>query len=230
MCTLNVNGKSDENITNKKFSFGLNFSPDNTYRRLHSDYDNFVEFGNKTESARFGFTTGMVSCYQLSFRFALESGLQFSDKGFKYEATKQDFYYGDGIYVEEDPAMPDKWKTIYHHYYLGIPLKLNYYVLQKGVKLFLSAGFSTDFYVGNQSKTTWEFSDRTETETYQMKDKGFNMVNFTGLAGFGIETDISKRVHFRFEPIFRYSFTPVADGLMKDYLYSVGANFTLFYH
>lgn len=228
---INASSQSTDTLRTRKFSIGINFSPDYSYRRLYLEDDEFgfVEHRNETESPRFGFTTGLTASYHLNSRFALESGLQFSDKGDKYEASKEDFYYGDGFYIEDDPAIPDNWKTISHYYYLGIPLKLNYYVLQKGVKLFFSAGFSTDFYVGNQLKTTWEFSDRTERDTNKMETEDFNKVNITGLAGFGIEADISKRVRFRFEPIFRYSFTPIIDATMKGYLYSIGANVALFY-
>ena len=81
-------GQPKEIDSTKKFSIGINFSPDYSYRRLHSDIDDgFVEIRNKIESPRFGFTSGIVARYQLGSRFALESGLQFSDKGDKYEIS-----------------------------------------------------------------------------------------------------------------------------------------------
>lgn len=216
--------------SNRKFSIGINFSPDYTYRRLYSSSDDYgmIPMQNDIEFARFGFTTGLVSCYQLNNRFALESGIQFADKGEKYEMSNG-WVTPDGTPPENDPFIPETFRTKYHYYYLGIPVKFNYYVLQKGFKLFISAGASTDFYVAGKEKSVYEFKDKTEKRTVTIGED-FNKVNFTGLAGFGVDTNISNRLQFRFEPILRYSFTPLVDAFIKDYLFSIGANFSIFLH
>lgn len=198
---------------------------------MYSDVDEygFVEILNKFESPRFGFTSGIVSRYQFSSRFALESGLQFSDKGYKYGFSKYDLEFNNGFPEEDDPAMPEKITISNHYYYLGIPVRLNYYVLLNEVKLFISAGVSNDFFVKGKSKTKFEFPERNEIHTNQMGNEDFNKVKFTGLIGFGAEKEISNRLQFCFEPIFRYSFAPVIDASMKGYLYSFGANFIILY-
>lgn len=230
MLSLYFNAQSNENKANKRFSFGLNFSPDYSYRRLHMDNDEygFIDVRNETESPRFGYTTGIVAKYKFLPRLAIESGIQFADKGEKL--VFDDFVSYDGSNSQTDPFVPHKVTTKYHYYYIGIPLKLNYYLLQNKTRFFVTTGASTDFYVDNKSKTVAEFTDRTETNTNSEKNENINAVNFVGLLGFGIETNVSKRLQIRFEPIFRFSFTPVADGLIKDYLYSIRANFTIFYH
>lgn len=79
-------GQPKEIDSTKRFSIGINFSPDYSYRKLYlaNDEYGFVKHRNEKESPRFGFTTGLTVCYRLNSRFALESGLQFSDKGDKY--------------------------------------------------------------------------------------------------------------------------------------------------
>jgi len=46
-------------LSKKRFSVGVSFSPDYTYRTLKSNVDNngFIDMRNETETARFGFTT-----------------------------------------------------------------------------------------------------------------------------------------------------------------------------
>ncbi len=165
----------------------------------------------------------------LNERIALESGLQFSDKTYKYEMDIDDYDFIDGISVKDDPAIPIKSQTKYHYYYLGVPVKFNYYVLQKDIRLFFSTGVSTDFFINGKTKSVVEFKDRTEKDSKPIENIDFNKVNFTGLFGFGLETDISNKFQFRVEPILRYSFNPLLDSLQKRNFYSLGANFTVFF-
>ena len=75
-----------------------------------------------------------------------------------------------------------------------------------------------------------KFSDGTEIHENFENDYDYNKISLTGLAGFGAETNLSQRFGIRVEPIFRYSFTPLIDELMKVNLYSAGLNLVLFYH
>ena len=216
----------------KKFSIGVAFSPDYSFRRLHSkneESDFLKDTRNQFESAKFGYTTGLVAKYRLNRRLALESGLKLSDKGEKYVMRKEDFVFVDGLSIEDDPSSPEKYKTNYHFYYLGLPVKLNYIFLDRKVSLFVSAGFSTDLFLEGKQSSVFHFEDRTEESSFSMEGD-YNKITFSGLAGVGMETQISERIHIRIEPIFRYSFTPLIDIPLKEYLYSVGGNLTLFYN
>ena len=137
----------------------------------------------------------------------------------------------DWIIIDEngynDPAIPKNFISRYHYYYLGIPAKLNYYFLNGKIKLYASAGVAADFFVAGKSKTVAEFKDRIEKETRNL-DGDFNQVNIVGLAGLGLETDVLSKLTLRFEPAFRYSFTPIIEPDMKAYYYSAGMNIVLF--
>ncbi|MBN2637302.1 MAG: outer membrane beta-barrel protein [Prolixibacteraceae bacterium] len=224
---LFINGQNSESQTSKKLSFGVNFSPDYSYRRLYQENDehNFVDYRNEIEDPRLGFTTGLVAYYQISNRFTFESGIQFSDKGEKSKFTRWIVSSGNSA---TDPAFTVKSKSFNHYYYLGVPIKLNYFLLQKQFRLFISGGISTDFFLSGKIKYIDEFNDRTERGSENM-DYDFNIINFVGLASLGIERDISTKLSLRVEPTFRYSFTPVAIAPMERYPYSFGANVVLFY-
>lgn len=224
---LFINGQNSESQSSKKLSFGVNFSPDYTYRRLYMENDehNFVDMLDEMEDPRLGFTTGLVAYYQISNRFTFESGIQFSDKG---EKSKMNIWVESSGNSTTDPAIPEKNKSFNHYYYLGVPIKLNYYFLQNKFKMFASVGVITDFFVDGKNKLILYYKDRTEKQLNDI-DNDFNLINYVGLASFGIERDISTKLRFRFEPTFRYSFTPVAIAPMERYHYSFGANVVLFY-
>jgi hypothetical protein len=217
----------------KKFSFGVNFSPDYSYRSLHSnnpDHDFAVNQLNDWEVPAFGFTTGLSVLYLANEKFEFESGIQFSDKTYNFDVNKDDFVTPDnGLYQPDDPAIPERAVTKNHFYYLGVPIKLNYYFLQKQIRMYVSAGVSADFFLDDKSKSFMKFSDGSEIRETFENDYEYKKISMTGLAGIGAETKFSQRFGIRVEPVFRYSFTPLLDGLMKMNLYSAGLNLVLFY-
>lgn len=213
----------------KRFSFGISFSPDYTYRALKSDVDEFgfIDMRNERESARFGYTTGLCIRYSLSERWGLESGLLYADRGDKMETTDTDYVFPeDG----SDPVIPDKTKTISHYYFLGVPLKANFYVLNKRTKVFLSAGVSTDFFSGSKTKRINTFNGKEEQSSYSEEGVDFSTVNFVGLAGLGVDFQVNEKVDLRFEPIFRYSFSSLTTYTdLQTHLYSIGINFAVYF-
>ncbi len=231
---LSISVKSQTEVSKpKKFSFGVNYSPDYSYRSLHSnnsDYDLAMNQLNDWEVPAFGFTTGLSVRYLANEKFEFESGIQFSDKTYNFDVNKDDFEIPDnGLYQPDDPAIPERSITKNHFYYLGVPIKLNYYFLQKRIRMYVSAGVSADFFLDAKSKTIMKFSDRTEIHEDFENDYDYNKISLTGLAGFGAETNLSQRFGIRVEPVFRYSFTPILDELVKVNLYSAGLNVIIFY-
>lgn len=61
-CTFLVSAESDKTVANKKFSFGLSFSPDYAFRVLSASEDNkqFVGDRNEIDKPIIGFTTGLT--------------------------------------------------------------------------------------------------------------------------------------------------------------------------
>lgn len=228
-------GQSTDKNKDKKFHIGIKFSPDYSYRYLSSNSEvnmgnSIIDWRNEYETARMGSTSGVVAKYLLSKRIGLESGLQFSDTGYRSKYFKDDYEQPGGINPSDDPAIPEKMTTNYHYYYLGIPIKLNYYLIRKKVHIFVTTGVSTDFFLDANKKSELEFEDRVEVQTYRYEENNFNNVSFIGLVGLGMEYKISQRFQLQFEPVIRYSFTPLDNTPLKEYLYSFGTNLTLFYH
>ncbi len=230
LCLVSIGFSQTQRFNSaKRFSFGFSFSPDYTFRTLKSDVDDigFIDMRNEMESARFGFTTGLTVKYRLSERWILESGLQYADRGDKMETEDADYVFPEN---GDDPFVPDKTKTINHYYFLGIPLKANFYVVNKRTKVFLSAGISTDFFSGSKTKQIYTYNGKDEVSTFSEEGVDFNTVNFVGLAGLGVDYRINEKLELRFEPIVRYSFSSLTTySDLKTYLYSAGINFAIYF-
>ena len=232
LASFNVTSQT-EKPESRKFSFGVNFSPDYSFRSLHSnnpDYDFASNQLDDWEVPAFGFTTGLSVRYLANEKFEFESGIQFSDKTYNFDVNKDDFITpNDGLNLSDDPAIPERAITQNHFYYLGVPIKLNYYFLQKRIRMYVSAGVSADFFLDDKSKSFMKFSDGSEIHENYENDYDYKKISLTGLAGIGAETKFSQRFGIRVEPVFRYSFTPLLDELVKVNLYSAGLNLVLFY-
>jgi hypothetical protein len=185
---LSFSAKSQtEEPKSKKFSFGVNFSPDYSYRSLHSnnpEYDIAMNQLNDWEVPAFGFTTGFSVRYLANEKFEFETGIQFSDKTYNFDVNKEDYVTpNNGLNQPDDPAIPDRSVTKNHFYYLGVPIKLNYYFLQKRIRMYVSAGVSTDFLLDDKSMSFMKFSDGTEIHENFENDYDYNKISLYRAGG-----------------------------------------------
>lgn len=243
--SLQLFGQSTEKNSSKCLSFGISFSPDYAYRALNSDNkSDFVGLTNDYEFPRFGFTTGVITAYKISNKFSLESGLQFSDKGYKFKITHYDWVTPNSLIENQtnnDPLLPVEVLIQDHFYFLCVPVKGVYYITQNKLRFFISGGISTDFLVAAKEKSMITYKNTSTESKKNIAIEEFNRIEFTGLAGFGIEYKISKQINIQIEPEFRYSFTPLLPTTIvesgsttivlnsKKNLYSIGINFTVLF-
>jgi len=102
--------------------------------------------------------------------------------------------------------------------YLELPVMLRYKLIDRKVGLNVSGGVAYGFLVDN-SAYTGEGSDLIRVG----HTEGVSNVNLSSQLGFGMEYNISRKIIFSLEPMFRYYVTPISDisgSLYKPY--SVG--------
>lgn len=217
-----VFGQTAEPVSSSKVSIGISFSPDYCYRSLHSEssFQLGTEFRDTMEVAKLSYTTGLSLLFKPWDRVSFETGLYFSDKGYK---TKVMDLYDINPLIH---LAVNRVKTTYHYYYLDIPLKLNYYLLKGKVDLFVSAGVSANIYLSQRA--TCKLEDPEETQTISSRGD-LSQLNMAVLISGGIDYEISNRLNLRIEPIFRHAITPIVEAPIKEYHYSIGANFGLYY-
>ena len=170
----------------------------------------------------FGYTTGLSLIYKFNRRFSLETGILYSNKGYKikddelmYSSTGQDI---------PDSKIPTKMKILYNHYYLDIPFKINYLIVKSNLSYYLTAGASASVFIKGTRTRILEYKNGENDKKTYLSEYDFLNYNYAVLFGFGMEYDILKRLEIKIEPIFRRSLTPDIDLKVKRYLYSFGVN------
>ncbi|KAA9333718.1 outer membrane beta-barrel protein [Adhaeribacter soli] len=208
---------------NSKIALGVSFSPDYSYRTLKSDADSkwIIDIREEVESAKLGYTTGANALINLSNRFSLETGLLFSDKGYKAKVKY--------IVTEPDPNAPESAKHNYRYLTLDVPLKVNYYITTGKIKAFASVGSSANFFMTVKRTSTYEYANgKTEKKTVPASDFGYEKVDIAALASVGVDYALTENLLLRVEPIYRRSVTSITKLPIDGYLYSAGLNLGVF--
>ncbi len=220
-------GQNESQPTLKTRAVGFTFSPDFCYRNLKAeDYLQFiVDDRNSFETPKFGFTTGFNYSMRLSKRFTLEVGVLYSEKGEKYK-LKPNWIPPNSL---DDPAIPTKILGRYHYLYVDIPVRTNFYLTNKKLKLYLTGGISPNIYLIQKTVSIMEFGDGHSTRSVSYDNVGFSRINFAFTAGLGVRYDLSQKLYLQCEPLYRRSITSIISGPIEGYLYSVGLNTGIYY-
>jgi hypothetical protein len=211
-----------------RISIGITISPDYGYRVLNTSKSStwIEDIRDTTEIPKFGFTAGIDLAFRINKRISLEAGLLYSDKCYQ---TKNITLVDLNTSGQPDTLFPAIAKSTYHYIYLEIPIKINYYLLTKRAKLYLTGGISLNILLAQKSNLKVEFKDG-QNETYKSTvTSGFRTINLAALAGVGFSYDVTKRIYFKIEPVFRCSMTPIFHAPIQEYLYSIGLNTGLYY-
>ena len=202
--------QTSDSVKLKKINLGITFSPDYSFRTIKTEASNqwIKDSYDTLEVAKFGYTTGLNLVFKFNKNFSLAIGFLVSDKG---EKTKKWL-----------TPIPPAINYNSHYYYLDIPIKANYVLINKKMKLYVSAGISTNIL---ESHKIVILDGINETKKTFINNTQLSKINFAMLAGFGIDCPITNKWYFKVEPIYRRSIGPIADAPLKKYLYSLGLNF-----
>lgn len=228
--------EEEELMDERNWSIGVLFSPDHIFKTPSLELPNNYNSFSKT-----GFTASLRVRYEVNKNLGIETGVSFSNKGERLVAEKIDTTISTqlpspisgftGVPVLSFSQRKIEVKRSYN--YIGIPLKANYYFLNNNsrVRLFLSGGILTNFLVNQIINTTIEYDDgEIEKTTQNGSKKDLPKINFTVGIGLGMEYQLSKKVNFRIEPVYRRSLTPITnEPSNKEYFNSLGSNIGLYY-
>ncbi|MGB1206999.1 MAG: porin family protein [Chitinophagales bacterium] len=220
--TINANAQqvSTEPIVSafNKFQIGVNFSTDYNYRTLKATdaVSNFVkEERNLTEFPKISYTTGLNICFNFTNNIGVETGLQYSNKGYKNRAAL--FFEEDLLSSIVNP--PLKYKLTYNFHYLDVPLMANFSFGKRKVRFISSVGLTTNFLIKQKSKSVLEGENAVFTTS-----NAFNKVNFSPTISFGIDYKINEMFNLRVQPTFRYGMAKIKDAPVTAYLWNAGIN------
>jgi len=221
-CTISLNIYSQDNTS--KFSFGLSFNPhlsDRAHYNLSSAYEDSKYF---TDQFKLGWTTGVFFRIQIGSKFSLESGMNYSNKG---SASHDSWSFGDSLsalLIAEYGKYPKEFFYKSNHYYIDIPLTLNYKIYEgQYFSYYTRLGFMTDFYIalahfqevnyndGSQKTNHIRYSYKELQEVFD--ERRFNL---SAILAVGMEYNINNRFGIIFEPIFDMNIFPSDKALEDD--------------
>lgn len=213
---FSIHGQDKDASMDRRIFIGLSFSSDYCYRSLHQvDTEitdslwNYVKnIEDSIEKPKFGYTAGINVVYRISKKLDIESGLYFSNKGYK---TIPILTYYDWEY----PPVVAVNKSSY--YYLVIPLKVNYTFLRSKMKIVASLGTSLDIFLKSYVKTTAE--DPTESFTTQKRSSSYKYrkIDISPMLGLGVRYDISQKLIVKMEPTFSYGILDIDNKSLTSY-------------
>lgn len=215
---LTAFSQTNEATQKRAFWLGLSFSPDLASRATFSENDLVENTYDDIEIPKFGYTGGINILFEIADALELETGIQYSWKGFK--TKERTFTVGQ----PNDPAIPERGWFESRHPYLDVPLKLNYKPFKKG-KFFFSGGLIGHFYLQSSTKFVAFYAGGRKEENVQYStDDDYKKMTLGVVAGFGRDFNFGKNSKLRVEPLFRHMFLPIHPGSVKYYLWSAGIN------
>lgn len=209
-----------------KLSIGVIYTPNFGYRILKPDSSPYAHYianlRDSIEIPKFGYATGINFIYRLTKRFAFESGLQFSQGGYKTKKIYPDW-------GTTSPTLPKIVVDAYNYNYLNVPVKLNIYILTGRIQLFISGLASANVLLSNTKVSKLEFDDGHTSTQDQTAPKNVSVFNLAASASIGLGFDLTKRLNLTLEPNYKKSITSLDDSAIKGYLYSAGVTVGLYF-
>lgn len=208
------------------FQLGIHFSPDVCYRTLQN-FDGsamsevILQQRNENETLKLGYTFGINTLFNLNKHVALETGINYSNKG--YQTNMQVLYY-----FQYDPAFPQKMKSIYNYHYIDIPMKANFILGKKKLRFISSIGLTTNVFIKETSTSVLVYSDKTERNS-SATNFNYNRFNLSPSIGLGIDYQLNDKMNLRIEPSFRYGILKIIDAPVTGYLFNAGLNLSYYF-
>lgn len=242
-CLLTIGGWAQNALQKKGWYVGLTGSPDYAYRLLKNDggstWQDVFNIRDSIERPKIAFTVGITVLKQFNDRMSLDMGILFSEKG---EKTRE---YGMNPILD---FVPNRQQVRYNTNYLEIPLKFNYYLLDREISPYLTGGISGNvflyekvtmhntYYIHNPDGSTDIRKEMTTKEIppgiapidTEIKERGYYRVNAQLQVGFGIDFT-RNRVKIKLEPLFKLSLSDVNNEPLNRKFYSIGLNAGIFF-
>ena len=228
LCTsFSTFGQSDQPAVKfRRFAVGINFSPDIAYRTPHNYYnspdeywDHQKELDNSFYRPRLGFSAGGHVSYNLTKRLSIESGAQFSLKGYRSNPSYGAIYYGN------DLAYQGKMKDHYDFNFVDVPLAVNYVFFKKRLQLVATAGVTWN-HMRHNSVKRFIWDDMNEDfRPVMIFHTPYRQNTFSYTVGLGIQYNVNERVLLKAVPTFRYAMLPIQTNLTESaYYWNAGLN------
>ena len=124
----------------KKFQIGISFSTDYSFRTLKGDNEQWIKQQKVKEFPKIFYTTGINIVHNFTRNIGLETGLQYSHKGYENRVPFSNIWCGVGLPNSKIP----NYKEVYNYHYIDVPLAVNFSIGNGKVRLVSSLGLTTN--------------------------------------------------------------------------------------
>jgi hypothetical protein len=219
----------------RKWFLGCSFSPDLCYRKLSNGsgdptIDGIIAARNKSEHLKLGFTTGLNVKYQFNEVVSFETGLMYSNKGYKLRTDN--IIFGDQVDPGHTPSAGGQFRVRYNYKYLDLPLKINIaFAREETYSFYFTAGVVVNVFLEQKNVSTFTSPNQPKQVTSSGGElfQTNNSLNISPFIGPGVRFGLGKRLHMQVEPLFRYGLLPLYNAPIKGYLWNWGLNTVLYY-
>lgn len=211
----------------RRFSIGVNISPDYCYRTLtkndKSISDSVWKFAKNLEDSiekpKFGYTFGINFCYQITKRVYAEFGIQYSNKGYKtIPILTTSSIDPEGVIAT----------NILNFSYLDFPLKASFTFFDKRIQLMTSIGATLNVFSKTNLHTIPE--DKSIDDFHTSIDYTYEKINLSPTISAGLKYKLNQRMNLQAEPTFQYAIKNIDEKSYKStHLWNFGLNFGYYY-
>jgi hypothetical protein len=220
-----VRAQSTNEAQEQRFQFGVNFSPDVTYRVLNPIVGDptssfLVESRNEMEVPKLGVTFGVNMQFHLNRSWSIETSVHYSNMGYSFENS-------DFIYKDEEDDMLKRIYSVVNHNFIEIPLKVNYFFGKKDKRFFVSSGIVNNVLINSNERRAEYYQNSTNHRKFYFTES-LSRYNVSFLLSSGIDFKLSPTRNFRLEPTFRYALFSLSQT-NQEQLYNIGLNIGYFF-
>jgi hypothetical protein len=202
-----------------KFRLGVEFSPRWSYRifkteGLENEVADVIRDG---EIGYWGFGAHVFGQYRLSPKWSLQLGLGYSNIG--YRSSKKGL-----IFATPEPNGPNSGQFAYNYYDITIPLSARFHLGKKPSAFYVTCGMAPVIKLKRATTLTlWYEGGSHSSRTTEDNFGAYRDVNLNGIAGFGYEMSLGKKMRIYFQPTFECNILGVTKSTNIDRkLYSIG--------
>jgi hypothetical protein len=206
---------------NHKFRIGLSVTPFYSYRNIKApdSFQSVVDEVNSIDKAKIGYSTSLNLLFAIQKRITVETGVWFMDRGYKNRVS---------ITTVNSPSPSiGTAKYRYHYNYVGIPLKVNLYLVNRKVRLFVSGGINLSMLVASFQNVNLQYDDGRSVKERVKGNLDNTYLILSAVAGVGLDIQLVKRLSLRFEPMFSYGFYNSQDSNIHYLPYEIGGTIGL---
>lgn len=217
-----------------RVSIGLAFSPEFAFRTLKTTENNetskaVVALRNENEVARFGNSAGMTFTYAFDDHWSMGTGIGHTVKGYRTKMVDAVYRnFGDmidprtGFIYQNDPFIPEQFRSVYTFTYIYMPFQLNYSAGKGKWRSISSIGLNVEFLTSASSTFVGKYQDNGWKREKNASAGAFEKLSLSPTVSTGISRQIGKRWQLSMAGIGRYGVLRIIDTEITAHLWSLG--------